>query len=153
MPAVDLSQSRHPLSDPQADVHAGPWYPAAARGADDATVRAGRPGGRPGVLASRSPARTARRTVRSGQSLASGEPRLTAAWCIGRWTTEAPAPMGAVLLERPFSYLTGNLQLNGPINRPWAVKTLKRRVGDTAWFRPFTGTPSASTRGKRTGGV
>jgi hypothetical protein len=144
-PAMDLSHSRHPSQRDQAGQDIRPWYPNAnPLGMRNTTVRAGRPAGRPGVLASRSHAIAAWRTVLSGWSLATGAACPTAAAFTGHLSTGSAATVGEVLPERSPSHPTGRFQAGGQHDLPRLGRGLKRRTGDTTWFRSFTGTPSAS---------
>jgi hypothetical protein len=148
-PALDLSHARHPSQRDQADQAMRPWYPPAnPNGMGNPTVRAGRSASRLGVRASRSHAIAAWRTVLSGWSLATGGACPTAAVGTGRLRPGIAVSVGEELLECSRFHPTGRLQAGGQRDLPRLARGLKRRMGDTTWFRSFTGTPSASTREK-----
>jgi hypothetical protein len=154
MPAMDLSHSRHPSQRDQAVQDIRPWYyPAKPSGVGSATVRAGRPESRSGVLASRSLAIAARPTVLFGWSLAKGEACPTAAVFTRRLTTSRTATLDEQLPERSLPHPTQALPAGGQRDLPALTRGQKRRVGNTTWFRSFAGTPSASWRGKKVGAL
>ena len=99
-PAIPFSR-RHPSHRyPQAERRPGLWQSHVDRDVDTATDRAGRPGSVAGVLASRSPALSAGRTMPMCWSPAMGGTRSAVAWRLVRMTAQRTAPVGNVLPGR-----------------------------------------------------
>ena len=150
-PAMALSHSRHPShSDCGSDPDTRPGSGGAEGiGAAPAVERAGRPGRCPGVLASRSLARAAGRTVLSGWPLAMEVPYPPNSCYAGRFTTGMQAEVGQERFQRSQSYSARSLQRGGLSSRSVATNSGKRRILERVWPRPTEGTPTASMRGKK----
>ena len=136
------SQRRYP----QAEHEPGPRPDHAGDpGAADAADGAGRPGC--GVLASRSPALPAGRTLRRGRSLAAEGVCRSLAWRLGRFTTGPTATAGRMPSGRPNALRAMAPRPGDRTGLPRGETARGHVTASRAGLKPAGGALAASTRG------
>jgi hypothetical protein len=114
-------------------------------GLDHAAERAGRPGSS-GVLASRSPAPSARRIIALRWSIMGGS-CPTAAWRFSRFTARLQASVGDVLPGRSLALRAHPVIAGQRLSLPRLGRARKHATAKSGWLQPAGGALLASTRG------